>query len=106
MPLFADNEVAASASVIACLLAAITGLFSWLGQRDKLRFDARMAQLEMEVKASREQHQDCEENQGEMKLRIDAQSRQIDSQNRQIDELRRRIDDLTGHHRPLPPAAA
>lgn len=94
--LFAEgSEVAASASVVACLLAAITGLFSWLGQRDKLRYDARLREQDFEIAALKQQHHECEENHAELKVEH-AEMRA------EIAQLRRRIDELTGIHRPLP----
>lgn len=83
--LFADSDVAAGASVVACLLAAITGLFSWLTARDKLRFDGEIIRLKLSVENLTSKHQDCEEKHDLMRG--------------ELNELRRRVG--SGHHRPL-----
>jgi hypothetical protein len=65
VPLFADADVAAGASVVACLLAAITGLFGWLTARDKLKYDAMMIELRMRVGA-------CEDDRAELRTRVES----------------------------------
>jgi len=102
MLLFAETEVAAGASMIACAMAALSGLFAWLSRRDqllsdretardKLEHDTRIVQQDAEIESLKQQHADCERSHAELKA--------------EIAQLRRRIDDLTGNYRTLPPAA-
>lgn len=87
------------AAVIACLLAALNGLFSWLSRRDQLRsdretardkleHDTRIVQQDAEIESLKSQHAECEANHAELKL--------------EIAQLRKRLDELTGIYRPLP----
>jgi septal ring factor EnvC (AmiA/AmiB activator) len=98
-----SNSTAAGASMIACAMAALSGLFAWLSRRDQLRsdretardkleHDTRIVQQDAEIESLKHQHADCERAHIELKAEIAA--------------LRRRIDDMTGQYRPLPPAAA
>lgn len=92
--LFADaDDVTAGASVVACALAAITGLFSWLAQRDKLRYDVQMAELKAEVKHLQEQTAECHEEHAQAKQERDALTTEVR-------DLRRKVDP-SGPHSPL-----
>lgn len=98
-----SNTTASGASVVACALAALSGLFAWLSRRDqlksdrdtakdKLEHDARIVHQDAEIETLRRQHADCEKNHAELKA--------------EMANLRRRVDELTDRLRPtLPPAA-
>lgn len=85
LPLLADAEVAAGASAIACLLAAINGLFSWLTRRDQLRFDGEAIRLRQRVDTLTADHARCEQQHKELR--------------EELQDLRDRIG--SGHHTPL-----
>jgi len=98
-----SNSTATGASMIACAMAALSGLFAWLSRRDQLRsdretardkieHDTRIIQQDAEIESLKHQHAECEANHAKLE--------------RVVDELRKRIDDMTGQYRPLPPAAA
>lgn len=96
------TNTATGAAALACTMAAVQAVFSWLSRRDQLRtdrdiardkleHDSRVIQQAAEIDALRQQHADCEEKHGELKAEIAV--------------LRKRIDDITGQWRPIPPAA-
>lgn len=95
------NATAAGASMIACAMAALSGLFAWLSRRDQLRaerdtakdkleHDTRIVQQDAEIESLKLQHAECERSHAELKA--------------EIAQLRRRIDELTDSYRPHPAA--
>lgn len=79
MPLFADSDVAAGASVVACGLAAITGLFSWLSARDKLRFDGELVRLKLSTEYLQREHKNCEDRHNELQAQVVKLQDRVDS---------------------------
>jgi len=96
-----SNATATGASMIACAMAALSGLFAWLSRRDqlksdresardKLEHDTRIVQQDAEIESLKHQHAECERSHAELKA--------------EIAQLRRRIDDMTDSYRPHPAA--
>lgn len=89
-------------SGIGYVLATVVGgvftkLFDMLGARDKLKYDARLSELEHGVKECQEKHAQCEESHAESLSEIDklrAEMRERDEHDKaemraEIEELRR-----------------
>lgn len=97
--MFADAEIP---SGIGYVLATVLGgvfakLFDMLGARDKLRYDARLSELEHGVKECQQKHSQCEESHAESLAEIAnlrAEMRERDERDKaemraEIAELRR-----------------
>lgn len=93
--LFAEAEVAAGASVVACLLAAITGLFAWLTARDKLRYDVLMVQLETKLDAVTRDVASCHAERDKLRGDVAELEKRCDRQQDEIDRQQEEIDTLT-----------
>ena len=91
--LLAESDVNNGITLLACLMAAISGLFSWLAgrenrlaARDKMEFDAERVKMLSDIARLASEHKDCEE-------RHDSLQQQVASQGMEIGDLRRRLDD-------------
>lgn len=84
MQLFASSEVAAGASVVACGLAAITGLFGWLSARDKLRFDGELVRLKLTTEHLQRDHKSCEERYNALQAQVSTLQNRVDGGHHQL----------------------
>lgn len=63
--LFAEEPLSSTALAVSLVTAALAGLFTWLTQRDRLRFDAKVVALEARLAA-------CEERRGRQDEELEA----------------------------------
>lgn len=97
--LFAEEVVSSGGNssgvwvVLGTIVGTVSGyFFGWLKDRDKLRFDSKMKELETKVAACEEKHAVCNDTTDELKREADKLKLEVAELRRRDDEDRRELE--------------